>query len=44
MEDIETTPELIFRYQIEHKDLNEVLQKDMKALNTFTQVSFNIKQ
>lgn len=36
-----TTPDIIFRYQMEHGDINEVLQKDMNALNTFTQVNLN---
>lgn len=26
---------------MEHGDINEVLQKDMNALNTFTQVNLN---
>lgn len=43
MDEIVTTPELIFRYQIEPKDLNEVLQKDMNSLSALNQVSFGKK-
>lgn len=39
MENIETTPDLNFRYQIELGDINEILRKDMTVLNTLTQVS-----
>jgi len=39
MEDIVTTPDLVYRYQMEYGDLNEVLRKDMNTLNTFTQVN-----
>jgi len=31
------TPDLVFRYQMVHGDIHEVLQKDMKALNTLPQ-------
>lgn len=39
MDDIVTTPDLVFRYQMESRDINEVLRKDMNILNTFTQVN-----
>ncbi|XP_050430110.1 period circadian protein isoform X2 [Adelges cooleyi] len=37
MEGIVATPELIFRYQMQPRDINEVLQQDMNALNELTQ-------
>ncbi|XP_025416947.1 period circadian protein isoform X2 [Sipha flava] len=39
MENIESNPDLIFRYQIELEDVNKILQRDMEALKTFTQPS-----
>jgi len=39
MEDIVTTPDLVFRYQMDNGDVNEVLRKDISRLNTFTQVN-----
>ncbi|XP_022163847.1 period circadian protein isoform X2 [Myzus persicae] len=39
MEDIVTTPDLVYRYQMDYGDVNEVLRKDMNTLNTFTQVN-----
>lgn len=40
MEDVVTTPDLIYRYQMKpNNDINEVLMKDMIALNSLTQVN-----
>ncbi|XP_025207496.1 period circadian protein [Melanaphis sacchari] len=47
MEDIVTTPDLVYRYQMDYGDKNEVLRKDINTLNTFTQpllVSEQLKQ
>ncbi|XP_029344822.1 period isoform X2 [Acyrthosiphon pisum] len=37
MDDIVITPDLIYRYQMNYGDVNEVLRKDINTLNTFTQ-------
>ncbi|XP_060874807.1 period circadian protein homolog 2 isoform X3 [Metopolophium dirhodum] len=37
MDDIVTTPDLVYRYQMNYGDINEVLRKDINTLNTFTQ-------
>lgn len=39
MDDIVTTPDLVYRYQMKYGDVNEVLRKDINTLNTFTQVN-----
>jgi len=39
MDDIVTTPDLVYRYQMNYRDVNEVLRKDINTLNTFTQVN-----
>lgn len=39
MEDIVSTPDLVYRYQMDYGDKNEVLRKDINTLNTFTQVN-----
>ncbi|CAH1738264.1 period circadian protein isoform X1 [Aphis gossypii] len=47
MEDIVSTPDLVYRYQMDYGDKNEVLRKDINTLNTFTQpllVSEQLKQ
>lgn len=43
MEDVVTTPDLIYRYQMKpSSDINEILMKDMIALNSLTQVNTSI--
>jgi len=44
MEDIVTTPDLVYRYQMDYGDKNEVLRKDINTLNTFTQVNKTLYQ
>lgn len=39
IEDEYKTPDIIFRYQIEQGDVQEVLQKDRDALNALIQVN-----
>ena len=41
LEDIIVTPELIFRYQVNERGIDEVLQADLEALARIHQVSFS---
>lgn len=42
IEDEHKTPDLVFRYQMEQGDIQEVLQRDMNALNALIQVNSQI--
>lgn len=38
IEDINVTPELILKYQVKERPIEEVLYQDLKALQSITQV------
>jgi hypothetical protein len=38
LEEINVTPELILKYQLQERDLTEILSEDFKALQRITQV------